>query len=253
VIDLHSHLLPGIDDGASSLRESVAMARSAVADGIRCVAATPHVRDDYPTTPDEMEALVEQVQAAVDAEGVELKVLRGGEVALEQLDAFSLDELRRFGLGGNPRYLLVEFPYRGWPRGIEGAVFGLARRGVVPVLAHPERTREVQEDPDRLESLLQSGCLVQVTAASIDGRLGRSSAACARRLVDTGVAHLLASDAHLPEVREIGLSAAARAVGDERLARWLTVDVPRAIVEDRPLPPRPHAQPRRGLLRRLGL
>jgi protein-tyrosine phosphatase len=254
VIDLHSHVLPGVDDGASSLEESVEMARAAVDDGIWCLAATPHVRDDYPTSADEMEALVAEVQAAVDREGLRIKILRGGELALERLDLLALDELRRYGLGGNPRYLLLEFPYTGWPLGVEERVFALRTRSFVPVLAHPERNREVQADPERLDPLVRSGCLVQVTAASLDGRLGRSSTACARTLVDVGLAHLLASDAHLPEVRQIGMSAAAGAVGDDELAHWLTVDVPRAIVEDRPVPPRPDTEPRRrqsGFLSRL--
>jgi len=251
VIDLHSHVLPGLDDGASSLDDSVEMARAAMIEGIRCLAATPHVRDDYPTSVEEMESLVQAVQEAVDEAGVELRILRGGEIALDRLDRLGLDDLRRFGLGGNPRYLLLEFPYRGWPPAIEGQIAALARQGFVPVLAHPERNREVQEDPGRLDPLVHLGCLVQVTSASLDGRLGRSSAGCARTLVEDGLAHLLASDAHLPEVREIGISAAARAVDDDALAHWLTYDVPRAIVEDRPLPARPETPPRRGLLRRL--
>ena len=252
MIDLHSHVLPGLDDGASSLDESVEIARSAAIDGTRCIAATPHVRDDYPTTPAEMESLVEAVQEAVDAAGVGIKILPGGEIDLDRLDDLSADDLRRFGLGGNPRYVLLEFPYRGWPRGVEGRIAALARAGFVPVIAHPERNREVQADPQRLDALVHVGCLIQVTAASLDGRLGRSSAACGRELVDTGLAHLLASDAHLPEVRQVGLSAAVRAVGDDALAQWLTVGVPRAIVEDRPLPPRPDGTTRkRTLLGRL--
>jgi len=250
VIDLHSHVLPGVDDGAATLEDSVAMARAAAADGIRWLAATPHVRDDYPTGAETMERLVRVVREAIERAGIALELLPGGEIALERLDVSDSDDLRRFGLGGNPRYLLVEFPYVGWPLGVEERLFALRAKGVVPVLAHPERNHEVQEDPERLGSLVHSGCLVQVTAASLDGRLGRSSAACGRALVDTGLAHMIASDAHHPSVRAIGMSAATRAVGSPELARWLTVDVPRAIVDDLPLPERPEQAARGGLLGR---
>ena len=251
MIDLHSHVLPGVDDGAVSLEESVEMARTAAADGTRWLAATPHVRQDYPTEAATMERLVDEVQAAVDAAGVAIRVLPGGELAIDALDALDDRALRRFGLGGNPRYLLVEFPYVGWPLGLDERLFSLRTKGFVPVVAHPERNRDVQDDPERLDTLVRAGCLVQVTAASLDGRLGRSSAACGRRLVELGLAHLLASDAHHPSVREVGLRRAARAIGDVELARWLTVGVPRAIVEDRPVPPRPETGHRRGMLGRL--
>jgi protein-tyrosine phosphatase len=251
VIDLHSHVLPGVDDGAATIEDSLVMARAAVADGIRWLAATPHVRNDYPTAAETMERLVRVVRNAIDDAGVELELLPGGEIALDRLELLSTEELRRFGLGGNPRYLLVEFPYVGWPLGVEEQLFGLRAQEFVPVIAHPERNREVQADPWRLEPLVRLGCLVQVTAASLDGRLGSSSAACGRALVDGGLAHLVASDAHLPAVRTVGMAAAARAVGSRELARWLTVDVPRAIVDDERLPERPASTSRRRLLGRL--
>jgi protein-tyrosine phosphatase len=251
VIDLHSHVLPGVDDGAATLGDSVAMARAAAADGVMWLAATPHVRDDYPTAAETMERLVREVRAALEEAGVELELLPGGEIALDRLEVLDSDELRRFGLGGNPRYLLIEFPYVGWPLGLEERLFGLRAQDFVPVLAHPERNGEVQTDPARLEPLVRSGCLVQVTAASLDGRLGRASAACGRALIDGDLAQLIGSDAHLPHVRAIGMSAAARSVGSSHLAQWLTVDVPRAIVDDEPLPERPAKTSRRGLLGRL--
>jgi protein-tyrosine phosphatase len=251
VIDLHSHVLPGVDDGARTVEDSVAMARAAVADGVMWLAATPHVRDDYPTDAETMERLVREVRDAIEEAGVELELLPGGEIALDRLAVLDSDELRRFGLGGNPRYLLIEFPYVGWPLGLEERLFGLRAQGFVPVLAHPERNAEVQAGPERLDPLVRSGCLVQVTAASLDSRLGRASAACGRTLVDARLAQLIGSDAHMPDVRAIGMSAAARSVGSRELAQWLTVDVPRAIVDDQPLPDRPASTSRRGLLGRL--
>jgi protein-tyrosine phosphatase len=111
---------------------------------------------------------------------------------------------------------------------------------MTPVLAHPERNAEVQADPARrLQPLVESGTLVQLTAASVDGRLGRRAQATSARLLELELAHLLGSDAHAPTIRAVGLTAAAEQVGDERLAHWLTHDAPAAILDGTPLPPRP--------------
>jgi protein-tyrosine phosphatase len=252
VIDLHSHILPGLDDGARDLDEAVEIARAAVADGTRMIAATPHVREDYPTTTSAMEIGVAKLQQALTREGIDLVLLRGGEVALEQVDRLSRDELRRFGLGGNPSYLLLETPYTDWPLSFGEIVFRLVAAGVTPVVGHPERNALVQEDADRIAELVRAGALVQLTAASLDGRLGRRVRACAQRLLDAELVHLIGSDAHSPGLREVGLSQARAAVGDEELGHWLTEAVPSAIVNDEPLPPRPaRRRRRRGLLAHL--
>jgi protein-tyrosine phosphatase len=117
------------------------------------------------------------------------------------------------------------------------------------VIAHPERNAEVQEDPEELRSLVDAGALVQVTAASLDGRAGRSSQATAFELIRRGLVHVLASDAHDASVREGGLGPAVETLGDPAVARYLTRDVPLAIITDAPLPRRPKAR-RRRLFRR---
>lgn len=250
MIDLHSHILPGVDDGPAALEDALEMARAAVADGIEVVAATPHVREDYPTSAEAMERALESLRTAVVTAGIRLELRPGGEVALEELGR-GLEELQRFGLGGNPSYLLVETPYFGWPLDLEQRLFDRAiAHGITPVLAHPERNAEVQASPRRLEPLVEAGTLVQVTAASVDGRLGRRSRETAFRLLDLGLAHMLASDAHAPSIRAIGMTAAVNAIDDDELARWLTVDVPRAVVDDGELPERPAVRRRRFWRRR---
>ena len=249
MIDLHSHILPGVDDGARTSEESVEIARAAVADGIDGIAATPHVRDDYPTDPGTMERRVEEVRAALAAAGVPLQVYTGGEIAFDRLAELAPDDRRRFGLGGNPGYLLVEFPYYGWPLGLADDLFRVQVAGCTPVLAHPERNAEVQAAPERLEAIVEAGTLVQVTAASLDGRLGRTARDAGLQLIELRCAHLIASDAHHPGIRAVGMAAAAEAVGDEALAHWLTDGVPRALVEGAELPERPEPR-RRGWFRR---
>jgi protein-tyrosine phosphatase len=191
-----------------------------------------------------MEGAVEELRAALRAEEIPLELLPGGEIALDRLDRVGDEERRRFSLAGSGAYLLVEFPYYGWPLGLEETLFGVAAAGLTPVLAHPERSAEIQGAPERLEPAVRAGTLIQVTAASLDGRLGRTSRRCALELVERGLAHLIASDAHAPSIRGVGMSAAAEAVGDRALARWLTVEVPRAIVAGEDLPRRPSARRR---------
>ena len=239
MIDLHSHILPGLDDGAATLDESLEIGRAAAADGIRVVAATPHVRDDFPTKPAEAKAALEDVRGALAEAGVELDVIPGGEIALDWVGRLGIRDLRRFSLGGGGRYLLVETPYFGWPLGLVNAVLALRRRGLVMVLAHPERNPEVWRRPELLEEVVAAGALVQLTAASLDGRLGRRVSRAAFALLDAGHVHLLASDAHAPGLREAGLSAARARVGDDAVGRWLTEDVPAAILAGSELPARP--------------
>jgi protein-tyrosine phosphatase len=245
VIDLHSHVLFGIDDGPKTLEGSIAICAAAAADGITVLAATPHVRDDYPTTPELMETRLAEVQAAV---GDRLRVVPGGEVDIAEL-ARPADELRRFALAGNPGYLLVETPYFGWPLEFPDRVHWLAVAGVRAVIAHPERNPDVQERPELLEQLVAGGALAQLTAASVDGRLGARARKTSELLLERGLAHLIASDAHEASVREVGMRSAAAAVDDEALARYLTLEVPRAIVDGGPLPERPEPRKKRGLFR----
>ena len=247
MIDLHSHVLPGLDDGAEDIDEAVAMCLTAALEGVEVLAATPHVRaEDYPTTAEEMEAAFAALRKAV---GGVLRLVPGGELDLEELGR-PAEELRRFALAGNPAYLLVETPYYGWPLDLAQRLFALRVAGITPVLAHPERNSDVQHRPDVLRPLVEHGVLVQLTAASVDGRLGRRPQACAFDLLQQGLAHLIASDAHAPSVRAIGMKAAVAALDDPPLSRWLTVDVPGAIVDGSAPPPRPVSRPRRRLFRR---
>ena len=244
MVDLHSHILPGLDDGARSFKESVEIAIAAVRDGTTVMAATPHVRDDFPTAVTTMERLVRELSEILREKGIGLQIRGGAEIAIPRLQALDTDELRRFGLGGNPRYLLVEFPYLGWPLSLESEIWNLKRRGITPVIAHPERNPEVQLEPSSIAPFVAAGALVQLTAASLDGRLGQRNKYTAHRLIAAECAHLIASDAHWPGLRRAGTSSAAAAVRDTRLATWLAHDVPAAIIADVPIPDRPITKPR---------
>jgi protein-tyrosine phosphatase len=235
VLDLHAHVLPGLDDGVRSLDEALELVRAAAAEGVTAIAATPHVRDDYPTSAAQMEAGVAVLRAAVEGAGLPVEILHGGEVDVDRLWQLSPDELRRFTIAQTGRYLLIETPYRGWPRVIERACSLLRGRGITPLLAHPERNAHVQDSPALLEPLVADGVLVQVTSASLDGRLGSASRLAAQTLIERRLVHVIASDAHGPQTRMAGMAGAAAAVGDEELARRLTTETPAAIAAGEPV------------------
>lgn len=239
MIDIHTHILPGIDDGARTLGDALDMARAFVADGVTAIVATPHVRDDYPTSADAMLRAVDVLRRALDDAAIPLTVFSGAELDIDWIPRLDATKLGRLTLAGNGRYVLVETPYYGWPVGLVEQLLRLRVAGFTPVLAHPERNREVQANPSLLPPLVHGGTFVQVTAASLDGRLGPRSRETASRLVATNLAHVVASDAHTPDVRAAGMRAAADAIEDQALAQWLAEDVPLALVEGRDLPPRP--------------
>jgi protein-tyrosine phosphatase len=239
VIDLHCHILPGLDDGVRTIAEARDMAWHEVGEGVTTIVATPHVRNDYPLTAEQIEHAVAALRTDFTSEGIGVDVVSGAEVDVSFLWQIPSTELPRFTLANSDRFLLVEFPYSGWPPALDLALSFLHGRGIRPVLAHPERNPEVQDRPDRLIAAVERGALVQVTAASVDGRLGPAPRLAVEKLLSLGLVHVLATDAHAAHVRGAEISAAITAIGDPALARWLTVDVPAAILKGGSIPPRP--------------
>lgn len=239
MIDLHSHVLPGIDDGAADLAASIAIGREAQENGITAIAATPHVRDDYPTTTHAMAEQVQVVRRAWAEAGLSVRVLPGAEIAFDRLAQLLPTELWAFGLGGSPNHVLVETPLFGWPLDAAERLRTLRAAGFTPVLAHPERSLAVQHSPALLAEPVRSGVLLQLTTGSLTGRFGPAAAKTARALLDGGLAHLLATDTHRAGDRGASLQQALASIRNEQLRRWLTEEVPAAIVEGRPPPPRP--------------
>ena len=249
MIDLHCHILPGLDDGPVNFDFSVAMARKAEEAGINIVVATPHVRSDYRTEPASIAAAVVELNDALANEELELLVLAGAEVSLQK--AAELDDgiLSTLCLGSGD-YLLVESPYRSIDIDLEGIVWDLQARGFKPVLAHPERCPIFQRDPDRLARLVNGGLLCSITAASLAGRFGSTVRRFSLELMYDGLVHDVASDAHdhlhrPPDLLAGFESAEADIPGIRGQANWFTVTAPVAIVTGRDaLPPRPDPPPR---------
>jgi protein-tyrosine phosphatase len=253
VIDLHCHILPGLDDGPVNFDFSVAMARTAAEAGINVVVATPHIRSDYQVDPGQIEAGVEALNEALAAEDVQLLVLAGGEVALPKAAELDDSVLRTLCLGSGD-YLLVESPYRSSDIDLEGIVSDVQSRGFRPILAHPERCPIFQRDPDRLARLVNSGVLCSITASSLGGGFGNTVRRFAIELLYDGLVHDVASDAHDHLHRPPNLlggfeSAEQDVPGIRGQATWFTVTAPVAIVSGRQLPPPPDPPPRPPLSR----
>jgi protein-tyrosine phosphatase len=230
LIDLHSHILPGIDDGARTFEESHLMALEAEREGIDTIVATPHVRYDYPTTPATVSRVAEELRSGLARSGTRVQLITGAEVSLEHCAMLSPAELAAFTIAQNGRYLLLETPYAGWPLALDQELTRLSEHGLVPILAHPERNPSIQENPDRLRAAVAAGAIAQITAASVDGRLGRRTQQTALRLLDLGLVHVLASDSHTPEIRRGGLLRALEVLNDPDLARRLTSETPESIL-----------------------
>ena len=251
MIDLHTHILHGVDDGPRAIEGSLALARALVAAGVHTAAATPHVREDFPTSTSLISQRVRELRSALVSNGVPLDIRPGAEVALDRVRGLTAGELRGYGLGGDTRYLLLEMPYFGWPLELSARVRDLRELGVRPVLAHPERNPDVQEAPaPRLAPLVKEGAIVQVTAASVDGRLGAAARKAAAELFDDGLVHLVASDAHAPDSQRLAIAPAVASLADEGLARWLSEEAPGAVLAGDELPRQPPPRSRRRVWRR---
>jgi protein-tyrosine phosphatase len=256
VIDLHCHLLPGIDDGAPDIETSIAMARAAVGGGVEAIVATPHVSGRYPNEPLGLAGRVEAVQRALDEAQVPLRVHTGAEIASSMFHDLDEPSLAACALGGG-RYVLLEPPLAGPAPFIERMVFEMGLRGVNVVLAHPERIQAFQRDIDLVERLVAQGAVCSVTAMSAAGRFGGSVQRFTHELFSRGLVHNLASDAHDAAYRSPALGpvlekAAAALPGLDEHLGWLTDAVPRAIVGGELVsgePPR--LEPRRSVLGRL--
>jgi protein-tyrosine phosphatase len=255
VIDLHCHVLPGIDDGPETLDESIELARAASLQGTSVLVATPHVTYDHlHNTSDRILSAVEKLNRALRKQRIDLMVLPGAEVALERAGELDDDELAALRLGGGP-WLLVECPMFAGGMGVDGQLHALASRGHRIVLAHPERCPVFQTDLDRLERLVEAGMLGQVTASALTGQFGRTVERIARDMVDRDLIHIAASDAHNAGRRPPVIRDHLEDAGLDDMADWLASDVPEAVLAGTSVPYRPRverAPQRKGLFGRRG-
>ena len=256
MIDLHCHILPGIDDGPPDLDAALDLARAQSAVGVKQVIATPHVTWDHPHNDSEaIAAATAALNGKLESAGIDIEVLTGAEVAITRAAELDDDELNALTLGGGP-WLLVESPLTPGATGFDAILSHLQMRGHRLVLAHPERAPAFQRDVDLLERLVHGGMLTSLTASALTDRFGTTAGRFARDLVRRGLVHNVASDAHDATRRAPGIREHLDAAGLGDRADWLAEAVPAAIVGGDPLPAPPAVAPpppeRRSLRRLLG-
>lgn len=239
MIELHCHILPGVDDGARTMSDALDLVRASIDNGITGAVVTPHI---YPGVWDNgqtnLRLALRALQNSIAANRLDFQIVLGAELRVHP-DTLARVAARRLPLIGRfegDDVALLEFPDGSIPPAALQACQGLLAAGIRPLIAHPERNKEVIRDPVRILPFVEAGCLLQVTAASLIGQFGDAALACAHDLIARGIVTVVASDTHNlrsrpPRLRE-AREALARLYG-HGLAHRLTEDVPRQIVEAR--------------------
>ena len=197
MIDLHCHLLPGVDDGARTLEDSLALAQQAVAEGISHILVTPHHKNGKYLNPKEavMEATA-ALQAELDSRGIGLTLFPGQELRINGEILEDIEKGDILFIDDESQYLLIEFPTMSIPHFTESLFFKLRQKGITPVIVHPERNQAIIDDPNILLPFIERGALAQVTASSYVGAFGKDIARLSNQLIEANLVHILASDAH---------------------------------------------------------
>ncbi len=235
MIDVHCHILPGIDDGAANLAESMALLRLAVADGITHMVATPHINPGYfDNNRQTINHALAELRATVAAEQLDIQLAAAAEVRVtaDLMLAVERQQLPFLGSWQGQSVLLLEFPPSHIPPGSDKLIKWLSQKGIVAMIAHPERNREVQANLALLDPLRRLGCLFQLTASSLLGDLGERHQATARQLVQNRLYHVMASDCHNVHRRPPRLTASIEHVSklaDADYANSLVFGNPQAL------------------------
>ncbi|MFZ1153955.1 MAG: CpsB/CapC family capsule biosynthesis tyrosine phosphatase [Solirubrobacteraceae bacterium] len=234
MIDLHCHLLPGIDDGPATIEDSLELAEAFVSAGTNTVAATPHVNPRFPNSHETIASGVAVLGVALADAGIPLQVMAGAEIDLQYGLALDDSSLRSLALAGGP-WLLIEAPHQLHPK-VETSVLELIVRGHRVLLAHPERSPVFLRDPTSLRRLVEAGVRTQITASSLAGRFGGAVQRYAEEILRAGVLHTVASDAHDITRRPPGLHVDLLRAQLEGQEMWLTDQAPGIILAGGEIP-----------------
>ncbi len=235
MIDLHSHLIPGIDDGARTLDDALALLKMAQADGITHTVLTPHI---HPGRWENDKAIIKQnlhsLSSAAQAEGLTIKLGMAGEVRIsaEILTMVATDQIPFLGQWQGANVMLLEMPHSHIMPGSDKLIQWLQKRNIIPMIAHPERNKDIMRDIKKIQPLVKQGCLFQVTAGSVVGKFGEVSQQIAWQLLEQGLVTVIATDAHNVKHRMPVLSEAKAAISNklgENKAAQLFFENPWAI------------------------
>lgn len=233
MIDIHCHILPGIDDGPTEWEESLAMCEMAVKDGIRTIVATPHVNNgSYFNSKEKIIEKIEELRERINGR-VELEILIGADthVSFDLVDRLQSKEIPTIN---NKNYILLELPHELLPPNLESFIFDLKVMGITPIITHVERTLWIKRKFEELKKLIQKGALLQITAMSITGEFGRSAQQWSEKLLKENLVHIIASDGHSingrPPILSRALNAASSIVGRDD-AYAMVNDTPLKVIK----------------------
>lgn len=215
MIDIHCHILPEVDDGPKTLEESIILAKEAVKEGITSIIATPHHRNNkYDNTKTDIISHVGKFNEILVKEDIPLSILPGQETRIfgEVIEDYRNGEILTLA---NTKYLFIEFPSSSVPKFSDRLLYDIQLEGLTPIIVHPERNKEILENPNILYNLVKNGALSQITAASLVGYFGKATKNLAKQLIENNLTHFIASDAHNTVNRTFKLSEAYEQVHNE--------------------------------------
>lgn len=228
MVDIHCHLLPGLDDGAKDMDEALAMCRVAQADGIGTIVATPHCRNGtFHNNEKTILPVLDQLQEAVDKAGLTLRLLPGADLHIHPELITFLQHNPRLLLGG--RYFLLECPAQSIPPYTREFIFKSLLAGYVPIITHPERNTVLQRQDNLIEEWVRAGALIQITAMSVTGDFGHQVRDCAHKWVRSGLVHVIATDAHSAKRRPPVLSRTVKVLEES-----IGAEQTQSIIHDNP-------------------
>ncbi|MBF0395305.1 MAG: tyrosine protein phosphatase [Desulfobacterales bacterium] len=240
MIDLHCHILHGIDDGPKTIEESLSMAKIAALDGIRTIVATPHTLDGvYLNSFDKINSEIEKFKQAILKEKVDIKLCIGADVHLCPHMIDKIKDKSAITINNGMRYMLLEFPSMGIPEEAKNEIFSLKVSGITPIITHPERHLIIQKKPDILKKLIKMGALCQITASSITGGFGESVKQFTKKLLQNRMVHIIATDAHSSNHRRpilsLAVEAASKILKSSKEAEAMVTTFPSAVIEGKSL------------------
>lgn len=231
MIDIHSHILPGVDDGAADLHQALAMLRMAVAEGITTQILTPHIEAGrYSNTGKSLKQAFTAFEAIVKKEKIKIELKLAAEVRIgpELMPMISDEHMPWLGRWQGTNVFLLEFPHRNIPVASINIIKWLRKHNIRPIIAHPERNQELQRDITKLKPFIEEGCLLQITASSITGQFGREAFDIAKLLLENQAATFLATDSHNlqyrpPKLKE-SVEAVSKLIGKEKAQELVTTN-----------------------------
>ena len=237
MIDIHSHILPNIDDGAQSEKESQLMLKNAIADGIQTIVATPHYHPRYRNEKEDILTSTRRLQQIAKKKKLKIDILPGQEIRVygDLIEDYEAGKL--LSLTDHSRYLLIEFPARQVPNYVERLFYEIEQQGLTPIIAHPERNLEFLEKPDKLYNLVAHGAFAQLTTASLLGDFGGKVQKFSYRLIESNLVHFLATDAHNTTNRSFNMSQAYEKIESKYGLNYATylMENAKLLIEDKPI------------------